>query len=478
MSIKIKSGYSTKELIVNSDNSLAITMPQNNLECGNIIGVLETDPGYYLSARTMRSYNVTNEKRIQLNLEKTVWQDSFPHSVLNNNKYKAYTNNQTIGFTSGCCILNSSNSVTADEFSYVSTFKYFKITNGGQIFFNFFAAFSEVLQQESLIEFGIGIIDPLYPVTDGVFFRASAGTLDAVVVNFDYSTTERNIYTPVPNEFNDYLLAVDNHQVEFWVNDELVSRIVIDKITGSTSLSNSLPIFIRNYNVSTVSSPISLKLKSIDALFGDVKTNKNWNTSVSLNGQSTISNPDGQPSIITGTTSANIINNSAPISIVLNNTNSGYSTLGGQFQTQASASTENDLIVFSYLNPIGTSSIPGKNLVIQNIYIDTFTSGATTTSISTLQWSVGIGGTSTSMLTEDSMTNGTRAFRRIGIGIQSFPTGIDSGSCADRGVEYESCIPLMIEPGSYMNILLKVVNGDATPSLMYRGNVSVNGYFE
>lgn len=479
MSIKIKSGNSVKELNINADNSVAINYPNDISKSGYIACNVETDPGEYTSYKTIKPFNITNEKRIQINLEKTVWQDSFSHSVLNNSKYYAFEYGQSIDMLSGCCILNSGNSVIANEHCHFSTFKHFKITNGGQIYFNFFAALSDNLPDECLIQFGIGIIlNPAFPVIfDGVFFRFYNGVIEAVIMNNLYENSSIINYSPIPNEFDDYLMAVDGDKVEFWINNQLVSKLNAGPITGTTTLSNSLPMFAMNYNVANFD-PVQFKIKSINALFGDIKTNKGWLTTTSLNGDSSISNPDGQPSIVTGTTSANIINNSAPISIVLNNTNSGYSTLGGHFQTQASASTENDLIVFSYLNPIGTSSIPGKNLVIQNIYIDTFISGATTTSISTLQWSVGIGGTSRSMLTEDSETNGTRAFRRIGIGIQSFPTGVDSGTCADRSVEYESCIPLMIEPGNYINILLKVVNGDATPSLKYRGNVSVNGYFE
>jgi len=198
------------------------------------------------------------------------------------------------------------------------------------------------------------------------------------------------------------------------------------------------------------------------------------------NGQSSISSPDGQPNLASGTTSANILNNLSPTQLsLLDNTTGGYTTLGGDFLIPASGSSETDYILFGYLNPIGTAGIPGKTLVISNIYINTFTSGATVGSTgTTLQWVVGVGGTSLSLGELDSVTGGTRSPRRLGLGIQNIPSASSVGTMARPMIMYEPPSPIMVESGTYLHIILKMPIAIETPLLVYRGSVSINGYWE
>ena len=100
------------------------------------------------------------------------------------------------------------------------------------------------------------------------------------------------------------------------------------------------------------------------------------------------------------------------------------------------------------------------------------------TSNTLFQWSLGVGGTSASLLEQDSITAGTRAPRRIGLGCQTISSTATAGSMADRPIVFESSVPIIVEAGTYMHLILKMPIGNATASLVYRGNAIINGYFE
>ena len=208
--------------------------------------------------------------------------------------------------------------------------------------------------------------------------------------------------------------------------------------------------------------------------------NKDWRTKMVTNGQSSISTPDGQPAVTTGTTSANLVNSSATTVVIATNTTAGYSTMGGDFAMVASAGTEIDYAIFAYLNPAGSATIAAKTFVIQNVYVDTWISGATVGATGNiLDWSLGIGGTAVSLAEVDSLTSGTRASRRISLGSQSFSASTTGGTMASA-IRFEPGLatPLMVEAGTYCHVILKIPIGTATANLLYRGMVTIKGYYE
>lgn len=487
MSIIIKGGNSIKEantiasigefsgLTVNS--STAITH-----DFGYSVMAGEVDAGDVIGERTVRNLYVTQDFRLNRNLESPMWDDVFCSSVLNNAKYFASANTQTITVGGGFLNLNAGNSVAAGTAAMVRTYRTFSYKLSSPTYVNIKAKFSETLQNRSITEFGMGLAVGALAPTDGAFFRASGGTLNAVVIKNGFETFDLNVHTPLSGVVYDYLLAITDTDVEFWVDDVIVSRITPVAVTGGTSLPNALPLFARNYNSGgTVPSAIQFNISRWDVLFGDLKMNKNWRTKMVTNGQSSISTPDGQPSVITGTTSANLVNSSATTVVIATNTTAGYATMGGDFAMVASAGTEDDYAIFAYLNPAGSATIAAKTFVIQNVYISTWNSGATIGATGNiLQWSLGIGGTSASLAEVDSLDLGTRASRRIALGCQSFSASTTEGTMGTPTIVFEPGLatPLMVEAGTYCHVILKIPVGTATSNLLYRGMVTINGYYD
>ena len=474
MSIIIKSGLSTKELNVTSLSALTVNLPKvlDQAGFGNMVG--EPDDGSITGSKLVRQLFVTQDYRLARNLETPLFNDTYAYNTMNNYKYRVVTSAQTITLSGGSMIFNSGDNISNGTSAIVQSFRTFPLYINTPLYVNIKAKFNNVLQNNSVTEFGLALTGGTKP-SDGVFLIASAGTLNAVISYSGFEKTQVNVHIPEPNVLYDYLFAINDTQVEFWVDDVIVSVLEFSSATGSTVISNSLPLYIKNYNTGAVASPIQFQVNLVDVLFGDIKLNKPWmNTMVGMGGSS-IAPPSGGAIIST----ANILNSLAPNVGILNNSVGGYVELGGQFAFDALNSSETDYILFGYLNPVATASIPGKTLVITSININTFTSGATTDSLTatTLQWSIGLGGTSLDLTTLDSVTAGTRAARRLGLGVQSIPITGATGTSA-KPIYYDILKPLIVEAGTYCHIILKIPQGVATSLLVIRGLVNINGYFE
>jgi len=475
MSIILKGGVSNILADVDLNNNLKVNLPMVLSGAGYVLTAGEVDDGSVTGTKTIRPMDVSQDYRLRTGIDKILWQDTFNHAILNTSKYQGVTSVSTITLANGFLNLNAGNAVAATNVARVQTYKTFSIFNTYPLYVDFKAKFSTFLQANNVIEFGLGYATTTTTPTDGVFFRAVGGQLNAVLNNNGAETSVANIFTPSPNVVYHFAITIGQDRCTFWVNDTIIASINTPSGLGSPCQSNALPLLLRNYNSGAVSTAIQLNIAQLGITLGDMDSGKDWATSMITNGQSSISAPDGATAAYT----ANIVNSAAPVSASLSNTTAGYATLGGQFQWAAAAGSETDIALFAYLNPAGTAAIPGKTLIITGVKIDTFNTGVAVASTATvLQWSIGVGGTAVSLATTDSATAGTRATRRLGLGVQNLPVGSAIGSVASPNIDIKFAAPLMVEPGSYCHIIVKLPVATATASLIIRGIVSINGYWE
>jgi hypothetical protein len=185
-----------------------------------------------------------------------------------------------------------------------------------------------------------------------------------------------------------------------------------------------------------------------------------------------VQNPSGG----TAGQTANNANSAAPAVATLSNTAAGYTTLGGKFQFAAVAGAETDFALFAFLNPVPTTSLTGCNLVIRGVWLDTYNAVvAVATTPTVLEWSMAVGATAVSLATADGAA--TRSPKRISLGCQSFLVGALAGAPAGR-MDINLDAPVVVEPGCYVHVILRVPYGTATATEVFRGQVGFNAYWE
>ena len=478
MSIIIKGATSGNLAEVDSNNNLKVNLPTVLSGSGYAVGVSEVDDGSVVGTRTLRQFDSSQDYRLRTGYDKILWQDTFCYTLGNVNisRYGVTTSVMTNTVAGGFWTINNGNSVTSGHYVNAKTFRTFNLYNTYPLYYDLKAKFNTTLQSNSNIEFGLGYAPNSIAIpTDGIYFRASSGQLNAVINNNGNEVIDANIFTPVANTVYHFLIVIGQDSCEFWVDDILVSQIDIALSNGSPCQSNSLPLLFRMYNTSAVPSAIQFSVAQVGLTLGDMDSGKDWGTLMVGMGQSSISIPDG----VASSQSANFVNSAAPASATLSNTAAGYTTLGGQFQFAAVAGAETDYALFGYQNPAGSATVQGKNLIITGIRIDTFnTVAAVATTATVLQWSLGAGSTTVSLATTDSTIAAGRAPRRIPLGIQTMPIGTAVGAMATPTIDITFSSPIIVEPSTWLHVVLKMPIATATATEIIRGMVLINGYFE
>lgn len=480
MDLKVKSAISTNVAEVSSASTLNVNTPTVIREIGYVTATAEVDDGSVTGSALLRPFYASQDYRLRIGVDNVIWQDTFDFSVLDNNKYLTTQSGQTIVPSLSGIVLNAGGNQNVSTSSRVQTFRTFPIRFSYPLYVDISASFSTSLQANNITEFGLGYAVSSASTTDGVYFSASGTSLVGVVNYGGQIRTTSNLYTPTAEEYTHYTIVVGNQEAEFWANDVLLGRILtVTQFSGSTTSSNALPLLLRTYNLGAVSNPLTFSVNNIVISQADMKMGKKWSYNMVTNGQSSISKPSGQAADASGTTNANLANNTAPSIFVptvdFSNTIAAYPTLGGDFAFSGVAQSETDYVLFAYLNPVESS----KTFVITDVNIMSYLSGATiATTATNLQWSIGVGGTAIDLATTDSATAGTRGARRLHLGNMTFPVGTASGSMADRSIITSFRTPLMVESGTYCHVIVKIPVATNTPDQVFKGNVAIVGYYE
>ena len=476
MSVKLAGGISNTLADVNINNELEVALSKDFVSAGHALGGAEINPDGLGVGREVRPMDISTDYRLRVGIDSILFSDTYNHSIVNISKYKVVNTTATNALTGGRWVLNNGNSVTSGQGTQIQTWSYYRFALPGITYIDFELQFAQVPQTNNVCEFGLGLASGVTAPTDGILFRLNASGIMQGVINNGGSETTVVLtgFSPDPATMYHFLISIHNDRTEFWIDDVLYGAIDTPKSIGSPCLSMSLPLLARIYNSGTVTTAQRLEISNVSITSGDQNVNKSWATSMVIQGNSCINVPDGTA---TGQT-ANYANSTIPVSATLSNTTAGYTTLGGQWQFASVLGAETDYALFAYLNPAGTHTRQGKNLIIRGIRIETYNTGAiSATTPNLLQFAVGVGSTGVSLATADSATAGTCAPRRIPIGTQYLPVGAVIGqNCTPVDINFD--VPLVVEPSKYFHLILKMVVGTATASQIIRGTCFVNGYFE
>jgi len=480
MSIKLVGNTSGNIAEVNASNQIKV-VPETNVSSnpGNVGAVrmfAENDPGSQTGSAYLKSPEVSTDYRLRVGSD-AVWDDeSFNYTAQNFTKHKYTSNTLTMTWAGGFLNTNGGNVTTTGTGCQLQTYRHFPLQGSGGLYCEIAVAFSNTPVTNWTEDFGMFL--PAAASTslplDGVYFRANSSGILGVANNNGTETTTSAFsgFSWVVNKVYKFIITISDTELEFWIDDVLYAEIPRQTGAGSVLYSGSVPFAVRHHHTGTTSGIINAKIANYSISTADIDNNRLWASNKAGQGMMGVVNPSGGAAGIT----ANSVNSTVPATATLSNTAAGYTTLGGQFVFAAVAGAETDYALFAFLNTAPTTGITGRNLVIRGVWIDLWNQVvAVATTPTVFQWYAAVGSTAVSLATVDGAA--TRLPKRIFLGAHSLVVGSAVGQMAQT-VDANLDAPLVVEPGTYFHIILKMPIGTATATETFRGNVGVNAYWE
>ena len=504
MGIKLQGGNDSTNLTsVNPLNQLRVVTPQDSagLSAGFVQLSAEGDAGSILGSRSVLALEASDDYRLRSGLDQTIFNATFEGTVLQTPIWLQLLNNMTTQVVNGFVQLNVNSTTTVSSYAYIRSYRTFSITGTYPIYVDMWIREGNPDGSNNVSEWGLILATAAtvgnQQLLDAICFRrGSGGQLTAVIVNNSIDIQEilintegvpaRNgVGTYDPTQSNHYLIDITNDVVNFWINDTLVGEIKCPSAQAYFSSATSLPVGFRVLNLAVVAGGAKLiSVGYVNVGLGDQNTNKPWSHVMSGMGQGAYQTQQGNavgPTVTRGTgalghpTSAtariagSYVQSSGP----------SLNSLGGLWTSPAMSTltTEFEYPLFSYQNPVGSATLPGKTLYVTGIRIgETSVSvGATGGGGMFLSYIAMPESSGSSMATTDSVTN--TSGKSIVLGGQGFASG-DVAGTMKPGFDMSFPSPLVIPTGKYLLVGVRLLGTTAANTLVVTGSVAVNGYFE
>lgn len=474
---------------VNASNQLKIvseidasTNP-GNVGCVRVFG--ENDPGDITGTALLRSGEVSQDYRLRVGVDTLLFTDTFNATAQNISLWKHSFATMTMTQSAGFLNINAAGTSTVSgNYAYLQSWRYFTFFGTSPISVETTVLIDKAPIVNEVFQWGLGVATGAADVVDGAWFQLTSAGLKGVlrynsgtVVTVDLIV---DVNTIPLNTVQKYAMVCGEDAIEFWIDDVLYGTLEIPNAQGQPFLSTSLPYFIQKYNNGTIgSSPnLSPKIGDVTITLMDLASNQTWANqmaSVGLGMQQLNGGPAGSPQI-------QWANAALPVAAAATNTTAALGAfLGGIFQMSTVATGATDLIVSSYQNPVGGVNQTPRTMKLRGIKIDCVNAGAAVaTTPSTFAVALAWGGTAVTLAGTESTSfqnNTIKLQRRQPLGVISFPVGAAIGAAATP-LQFDFEAPLVINPGEFVQVVVKPLVATATASEVYQWIISPNLYHE
>lgn len=483
MAIEIKSGAGSDIATVNADKQLLVRTSDDASKAGYAVIACRNDEGDVTGSTDNLNPECDADFRQRVALELEEFNESFAGSALNSAQWSSTVTTAATAVSAGYLALNSAASAAVNAVARVTSYRTFAIRQPFPVYIDIPIQINatSVGIANTTWEIGFFIATGTTAPTDGVFLRMNASGELRLVCNFNGTETQSDPidYTTTVTAWGAALLPVNTdrqivigmtaHDVELWIDDALIVRLSQPAAIPTFSVSQQLPISFRLYNAAVApASATTLKIGPVTVSTSGRANGPTFAEMVALSGGGGY---QGQSGGTMGQT-ASFTNSTDPTAATLSNTSPSYSGLGGLFQFAAPAGAVTDFALFGYQVPATAVGSHNKNLLIKGIYIDAVNVGAAVATTATvLQWGIAVGSTAASLATAEAAA--AKAPRRIAVGMQAWVVGAAIGAQAQRlGLDFSQA-PLLVEPGTYVHIIVRVPIGTATASQVIRGTCTI-----
>jgi hypothetical protein len=460
----------------------------NGAQVGCARMMSECDTGEITGSPLLLSPETSLDYRLRVGSDTLLFTDTF-NALTQNTALWSYAFATLTAAMPGAGTLNFSvvQGTANTHGAYVRTFQFFPVIGTAPLALEFTVGqFVANLVAGEVFLFGQGlpgsaIIEP----TDGIFFRlTNAGISGEIRYNGVTTTTGvMQDLTAFPiGDLHKMVVVVGEQEVQFWHDDVLIGSLEMPAANGQPYLGGSLPAFMQKYNTGAVSNTNQIRASDVTVTLMDIQTFKPWAHQLAAMGQMAY---QGQNGGTMGST-ASLPNATAATTLTgaaLSQTVPIKTGLGGEAGIIAAAAGI-DGCVTAFQNPVGGINQTPRNLVITGIRIDAVNLGAAVaTTASVLQWSLAFGATGGSIPslaqseTASFVTATAKAWRRLALGLQSWPVGAAIGAPAEQiTVMFDS--PIVIHPGQWVAAVAKFLAGTATASQVEWCTVTFDAHYE
>lgn len=464
-------------------NNIKTALPLTPAYMGGVRAFSENDPGTVTGTPSLKSPETSLDFRQRVGMDTILFSETFNATAQNISNWTYTFTTMTATQSAGFLNINAAGTSTVSgNCSRLQTWRYFALLGTAPISVEFVAQFDRTPIANEVFHMGLGVAVSAAEPVDGCYFEyTSAGLYGALRYNSGVAT--KVLLDAAPQTVNTnkkFVIVVGKRDVEFWVDDILCGVLHPPAAQGSPYLCAALPVFIQKYNNGVVGSSPNMIAKVADVVVTlmDIASSMSWANqmaSCGLGSQQLNGGTAGHPQI-------QWANAALPTAAAATNTTAALGAfLGGLFQMNAPAAGTTDLIVSSYLNPLGSVNQTPRTIKLRGIKIDCINLGAAVaTTPTTFAVAVAWGGNTLSLASTESASfaTATTKGRRIQpLGVISFPLAAAIGDVSDT-LQFDFEAPLVINPGEYIQVVAKPIVGTATASEVFQWIISPNLYHE
>ena len=478
---------------VNSDQQLQVNLPLTitNVSAGHGPGFAalasENDPGTITGSRFLLSPETDDDYRLRVSVDALKFFEPWAQTTINSGTWSLASTTMLTAVSGAYCRLNSSALTTINTIAHIQTLRSFPVYSSYPIYveFDLQIAASALGIPNTQWEVGLFLTSTgtsLLAPTDGVILRMTSARVLYLVSN---SGGVETLSAPIPtdtlavNTNYEVTISVLPNGLELWINNVLYATLAPPPSCPYFTQSLSLPFAARIFNAASApASATTLLIGPVEISYGGMNNAATFYDRIAMSEQGAYQTQSGTAAPAQTTQWTNSL---APSAAALSNSVASYTTFGGIFVVNAPAGAETDFVLFGFQVPADAAGAMNRNLIIRGVRIRTVNIGAAVATTATvLQWGIAVGSAGVSLAATETTTTSSavKGPRRKALGMQSFIVGAAIGTEAQFIDCYFGDSPLFAEPGSFVQVILRVPVGTATGSQVLRGIVDIDGQYE
>jgi len=449
----------------------------------------ENDSGLKTGVPYLKSPETSQDFRQRVGVDTVLFSYTFNATTQNTGLWKYAFTTMTMTQSAGFLNVNSAGTSTvASNYCFLQTWRYFPLIGTAPICIELTGAFTILPQVNEVFLSGVGVALAAAEPVDGVWFELTSDGLKGCCRYNSGTVNKKTLIADVSNlplnSNSKYTIVLGEREIEYWIDDVLYGEQLISAGQGQAFMSTALPLFITKYNNSTVgSSPnMIIKVSDVTVTLMDIATNKTWAGQMVGTGLG-LQTLDGG-TFTNGAQQIQWANTALPAAAAGTNTTAALGAfLGGIFQLNAAAASATDIIISMYQNPLGGVNQTARTMYLRGIAIDLVNAGAANSATIPTTYAVALawGSTAASLATTESgsFATGTQKIRRIQpLGTLTMPISAVVGQQSPSRCQFDFEGPVVVNPGEFVGVIVKILSGAATPSQVLQFVVSPNLYHE